>query len=85
MNGKGDSPRPLSVDSETFTNNWERIFGKKQDEICEYSNLPSVSSYDLTKNTQETKLHDASKRSEIDPIQHPGLDEDGERIEWAPC
>lgn len=29
-NGKGDSPRPLSVDSETFANNWERIFAKKK-------------------------------------------------------
>lgn len=29
MNGKGDSPRPLSVDQETFSNNWERAFGKK--------------------------------------------------------
>ena len=30
MNGKGDSPRPLSVDSETFANNWDRIFTKKK-------------------------------------------------------
>lgn len=29
MNGKGDSPRPLSVDQKTFSNNWERAFGKK--------------------------------------------------------
>lgn len=30
MNGKGDSPRPMSVDTETFNDNWERIFGKKE-------------------------------------------------------
>lgn len=28
-NGKGDSPRPLSVDKETFASNWERAFGTK--------------------------------------------------------
>lgn len=26
--GKGDSPRPLSVDSKTFANNWDLIFNK---------------------------------------------------------
>ncbi len=26
-NGKGDTPRPLSVDQQTFANNWDRIFG----------------------------------------------------------
>jgi hypothetical protein len=30
--GKGDTPRPLSVDQETFANNWEAIFGKKKQE-----------------------------------------------------
>ena len=28
--GKGDTPRPLSVDMETFDKNFEYIFGKKQ-------------------------------------------------------
>lgn len=27
--GKGSSPRPFSVDQETFASNWDRIFGKK--------------------------------------------------------
>ena len=27
--GKGSSPRPYSVDKETFSNNWDAIFGKK--------------------------------------------------------
>ncbi len=27
--GKGDTPRPKSVDAETFANNWELAFGKK--------------------------------------------------------
>jgi len=27
--GKGDSPRPYSVDSKTYSDNWDTIFGKK--------------------------------------------------------
>ena len=30
MSGKGSAPRPFSVDAVTFNNNWELIFGKKQ-------------------------------------------------------
>ena len=26
-NGKGDTPRPLSVDTETYKSNWEQTFG----------------------------------------------------------
>lgn len=26
MNGKGDTPRPLSIPPEAFAQNWERIF-----------------------------------------------------------
>lgn len=28
--GKGSSPRPYSVSQKEFTDNWERIFGKKE-------------------------------------------------------
>jgi hypothetical protein len=28
--GKGSAPRPFAVDQETFSDNWERIFGKKK-------------------------------------------------------
>lgn len=27
--GKGSNPRPLSVDRETFSNNWDKVFRKK--------------------------------------------------------
>ena len=27
-NGKGSSPRPISVDQETFASNWQNAFGK---------------------------------------------------------
>lgn len=43
-NGKGDAPRPLSVDQETFASNWNRIFNKNNN--CEYSGLPSTASYE---------------------------------------
>lgn len=50
-NGKGDTPRPLSVSQETFANNWDKVFGNQD---CEYSGLPSVSSYGLDE--EYTKL-----------------------------
>ena len=28
MSGKGDTPRPLSVDRDTFESNWDKIFSK---------------------------------------------------------
>lgn len=31
MAGKGSKPRPLAVDYDTFSDNWERIFGNKND------------------------------------------------------
>jgi hypothetical protein len=30
MNGKGDTPRPLSISQKEFENNWERIFNTKE-------------------------------------------------------
>ena len=52
QNGKGDTRRPLSVDQETFSNNWERAFGKN--ETCEYSGLRSVASYEESAPLDET-------------------------------
>jgi hypothetical protein len=46
QNGKGDTPRPFSVDQDTYANNWERVFGKKDDDTCAYSGLLNTSSYD---------------------------------------
>jgi len=31
--GKGDAPRPLAVDQDTFENNWDRIFNQKEVEV----------------------------------------------------
>jgi len=46
QNGKGDTPRPLSVDHTTYANNWDRIFNNN----CEYSGLPNTASYDESDN-----------------------------------
>lgn len=69
MNGKGDTPRPLSVDSETFANNWERIFKTNQMKALE----------ELTRIHEELGLYelDAFERSENNSRQHPRVDEDG--------
>lgn len=32
MAGKGSAPRPKEVDDETFSDNWERTFGKPEQE-----------------------------------------------------
>jgi hypothetical protein len=34
-NGKGDTPRPFSVDSRTYENNFERTFGTKKKKFDE--------------------------------------------------
>lgn len=55
MNGKGDTPRPLSITQNKFSDNWELIFGEK--EICEYSGLSSTASYASTDPTYITLLN----------------------------
>lgn len=32
-NGKGDTPRPMSVDRRTFSMNWERIFQTQKKKV----------------------------------------------------
>jgi len=34
--GKGDTPRPLSVDQDTFEENWNRIFNEKPESTVEF-------------------------------------------------
>jgi hypothetical protein len=50
MNGKGDSPRPLSVDADTFASNWDRIFNAP-----EQKKTPSV--IEAEKFNYLTELH----------------------------
>lgn len=72
MNGKGDSPRPLSVKKQDFDSNWDRIFSNKE-QICEYSGLPN------------TETYNAPKRNEDNQGEFPRIDEDGNPIEWTAC
>lgn len=51
--GKGSSPRPYSVDQETFASNWDRIFGKKKTE--ETSNDSQIKQ-DIKQNESQTSL-----------------------------
>jgi hypothetical protein len=42
MSGKGSAPRPFSVSQEEFANNFDRIFGNKEDTetvIAEYDDI----------------------------------------------
>lgn len=58
--GKGSSPRPLSVDQNTFASNWDNVFGRKkktegekQSEAFlkdEYYDLEEAVDVDTTKN-----------------------------------
>ena len=48
MSGKGDRPRPYSVDQKTFDNNWDAIFGKKENKSPEYEDK-------ITRNNSETQ------------------------------
>jgi len=48
MSGKGSSPRPYSVDQETFDNNWDAIFKnpvERDDAIAEDEAFKHVDKY----------------------------------------
>jgi hypothetical protein len=55
MSGKGSSPRPFSVDRQTYESNWDMIFKNKQKEIPwdHYSDLPSPEHYIEKENENE--------------------------------
>jgi hypothetical protein len=48
MSGKGDRPRPYSVDQKTFESNWESIFGNKENKFSEFEDK-------ITRNNSETQ------------------------------
>lgn len=58
QNGKGDTPRPFTIDKDTFYDNWEKTFSKAEIETCAYSSLPAVHTYneeeDDATSTQES-------------------------------
>lgn len=60
QNGKGDSPRPISVDLETFYNNWDRIFSKAEIDTCAYSSLPAVHTYNEKEESDATSTQEST-------------------------
>jgi hypothetical protein len=48
--GKGDTPRPLNVSRETFENNFDAIFGKKQ--------MTTYTTEDRVRSVWDGKLHE---------------------------
>lgn len=56
MSGKGDRPRPYSVDQKTFNSNWDAIFGKKEIKSSEVDD--KITRYNSE--TQEVLRRDSS-------------------------
>ena len=56
MSGKGDRPRPYSVDQKTFESNWESIFGNKENKFSEFED--KITRYNSE--TQEVLSRDSS-------------------------
>lgn len=46
MAGKGDKPRPIKVDRETFESNWDRIFNKDEKDLAYESDNPLERPYE---------------------------------------
>lgn len=84
MNGKGDTPRPLSVSSEEYEKNWERIFKsrekkleKMRDELQADIDKVRKKLDELTLTSQEMGTYDAPTGSEVDSSEHPRMDDSG--------
>jgi hypothetical protein len=52
MSGKGSSPRPFSVSQEEFSNNFDRIFSKKKQNVVE-TIVTEDGDIDITKELEE--------------------------------
>lgn len=62
MSGKGDDRRPSKVDEQTFSDNWERVFGNK---------LVGVG---VTGSTESSNL--SGSRSSLEPPANKYVDDD---------
>lgn len=62
-NGKGDTPRPLSVDTDTYKSNWERTFG----------NTPEANRARISASLQEIKEEIDRLRDIVDNCEYRGL------------
>lgn len=62
-NGKGDAPRPLSVDTETFKSNWEQTFG----------NTPEDNRARISASLDEIREEIGKLRNSLDNCEYSGL------------
>jgi hypothetical protein len=62
-NGKGDTPRPLSVDVDTYKNNWEQTFG----------NTPQKAQARISESLQEIQQEINRLRDIVDNCEYSGL------------
>jgi hypothetical protein len=62
-NGKGDTPRPLSVDTETYKNNWEQTFG----------NTPEKARTRISESLHEIQEEINRLRDIVDNCEYSGL------------
>ncbi len=62
-NGKGDTPRPMSVDTETYKSNWERTF----------ENTPEKNRVKISASIQEIQEEIDRLREIVDNCEYSGL------------
>jgi hypothetical protein len=67
--GKGSAPRPYSVDSDTFQDNWDKIFKKKKnsDDVS-----PHTYEYELNKSTGDIEKRFTDGTSKPNESQFDG-------------
>ena len=63
MTGKGSDPRPFAVDKETFNNNFDRIFNKREREqitevTIQFNMKGNPTLYDMKKEVEKMLKHD---------------------------
>lgn len=65
MTGKGSAPRPFSVDIDTFNKNFDKIFGRQDDERKQREDATRVSDRGDDKRP-------ASEGGDVQPTGNPG-------------
>jgi len=67
--GKGDTPRPMKVDYDTYASNWDRCFKTPADRLTPEQQAECRAALDeLTQLSQEMGLYD-------EPPEHSGTEE----------
>ena len=72
--GKGDKPRPLSVSYQQYSDNFEAIFGKKQEEVIDGTE-PTYEEKALWDEEKGEKRIDIIGRNGNDGLHYNKIDE----------